>query len=190
MITNENARRIFLAVEPPVGVKELVETLKGHIPIHQSLKWMRFYNIHLTVYFIGNIDTVHYHEIVEECAFVFSSVGSFRLEFDKIVQMPSVKPRMIWARYKVSDEFTFLYHQLHERLKPYLKSSAYVYDKPVPHITLARFHGFKSDIFSDVFENLLLPDMHISKVGIWETVNKNGQSDYVQNNEMFYLTVP
>lgn len=188
MITiNEHRRRIFLAVEPPVAITELVEALKDRIPIHQSIKWMRIPNIHLTVYFIGNITTVHYSEIVEKCAPVFSSVGPFRLEFDKVVQMPAVKPRMIWARYKPSDEFTFVYHQLHERLKPYLKGSAHVYDKPVPHITLARFHGLKSDQFFDLPENKVIADFDISKVGVWETVNTNGQSNYIQNKEVFYL---
>lgn len=188
MLIPKNERRIFLAVNVPPETVLLLEGLKKANLYCPDIKWMRDHNLHLTIFFIGNIECSDYSNIVNICRTCVAKFAPFRLEFDGLKFMPSLRPRMLWARYRIQDQFTSLYHHLHEKLKPYLHATSGIYEQPVPHITIARFGNLKQTPIVNLTEGGLLPDIYIDKVFIWETENSNGPSNYIQNLEGFNLS--
>ncbi len=188
MIIDKNFRRVFLAVAAPAEMVTLIDELKKACSTHRALKWMRVHNLHLTIFFIGNIAKKDYNSVVEGCRNTVAKFAPFELIFDSVSTAPSANPRMLWARYKPHDQFTDLYHALNTCLKPHFQNSFEVYEQPVPHITLARFHGLKQPEILSVPLGCILPNIYIDKIFIWETESNNGQSDYIQNPEALYLT--
>lgn len=184
----ENARRIFLAVGAPAETPLLLEQLKQSMPSYPSLKWMRPYNLHLTLYFMGNVASENYTLVTELYREVLSRFSTFTLKFDSLVAMPSWKPRMIWARYHKHSEFTRLYYALHNASRGILESNFEAEQIPVPHITLARFYGLKIKKGLSIPSGYMLPDITVSEAFIWETKSVNGQHDYVQNEEGLKLS--
>ena len=179
MLLPENIRRVFLAVAAPSETLDLLEDLKTRIPYHKALKWMRPQNLHLTIFFVGNIENRDYEHIIAGCREIVSSFSPFSLKFDGVAVMPSQKPYMLWAKYKTHEGYTEMYHCIRKRLESYVKNDSEVYSNPVPHITLARFHGLRQNNFQNMCSEVLLPELHIDKVFVWETENKQGQSDYM-----------
>lgn len=184
MLIPENKRRIFVAVDVPLETEMLIEILKQQIPVQPSFKWMRIQNLHLTLYFIGNIQQEHYDCVVKECRELVSRFDPFTLKFDSLVTMPSYKPNMIWARYKEHAVFTRLYHLLHDRLKLFTNSNFELYEHPIPHITIARFHGLKQAGFIKLPSHYSLPDINIEKAFVWETQTADGQSNYIRDAQL------
>lgn len=181
MLLPENIRRLFLAVAAPSETLILLEDLKCRIPHHKAWKWMRPKNLHLTIFFVGNIEIHDYEPILKEFREIVSSFSPFSLKFDGIAIMPSKKPYMLWAKFKKHERYTEMYHSIHKVLSPYLKNNSEIYSEPVPHITLARFHGSGQNNFTDINSGVILPEVYVDKIFIWETENKTGQSDYIQD---------
>lgn len=187
MILPENIRRIFLAVPAPSETEDLIEGLKRKFPAQKALKWMRPQNLHITIFFIGNIERQNYNLIRRKCEEVISDSPPFRLMFDGLTAMPSQKPHMLWAKYKTNVRYTEMYHSIHNSIAPYINGGSKVYENPVPHITLARFHGVKSIDLSDISSDIVLPEVHVNEFCMWETESRPGQSDYRQDNNCFKL---
>lgn len=187
MLFPENIRRVFLAVPAPPETWVVMEELKERTSAHKALKWMRPQNLHLTVFFVGNIEYKLYAPVLKQCEEVVSSFPPFNLTFDGLAMMPSRKPHMLWAKYKTNGTYTQMYHSIHNKLKPFMKSISTVYEHPVPHITLARFHGLKDFSIPGTVSDIILPQVHVNKVCMWETENKSGQSDYFQDSNCLIM---
>lgn len=187
MILKNNQRRIFLAVDAPNEAIQFIQLNNRLIPHQKKFKWMRLHNLHLTVYFIGNIDTNKYDEIFNLSKKIISGFTSFTLLPEKISLMPTQHPRMIWIKYYTHPAFTELNHALHNALKQFeLKANQY-YQEPIPHITLARFYGLKENINLSQLKEIALQPLAIKEIKMWETVSSEGSSDYSQNNESLFL---
>ncbi|MFN7013171.1 MAG: 2'-5' RNA ligase family protein, partial [Bacteroidia bacterium] len=113
MILKYNQRRIFLAVDAPKEASDFIQLNNSIIPHQKKMKWMRLHNLHLTIYFIGNIDANKYDEIFNVSKEIISSFSSFTLLPEKICLMPLQHPRMIWIKYYTQPIYTELYHTLH-----------------------------------------------------------------------------
>lgn len=187
MILENNQRRIFLAVDAPNEASEFIQLNKHIIPHQKKFKWMRLHNLHLTVYFIGNIGAHKYDEIFNLSKEIISDFSSFTLLPEKISLMPSQHPRMIWIKYFTHPSFTELNHDLHNALKQFKSKANQYYKEPIPHVTLARFYGLKENINLSQLKEIALPPLTIKEIKMWETISSDGLSDYTQNPTSLFL---
>jgi 2'-5' RNA ligase len=101
--------------------------------------------------------------------------------------MPTSNPRMIWIKYHIHPAFTELNHALHHVLKKFLLKTHPIYPNPLPHITLARFYGFKKEININEFKNVLLQPLTVKEIRMWETMPSESKSDYSVSEKPFFL---
>ena len=116
---------------------------------------MRFINLHLTIYFIGNINAEDFEKVLDAVGPIINLQKIFLLHFENISFAPVQNPKMIWARFHKSIDFTNLVNSIHEALKSIVPGVKFYYKEPVPHITLARFPQkieFKKINIERVFE--------------------------------------
>lgn len=163
-------RRIFLAIPAPEEIPIYMEKLREINHELSEIKWMRNYNLHLTIYFIGNINNEDFDKVTAAVLPVINSHEKFTLELEKICFAPSKKPRMIWARFHRSSSFTKLSNSIHESLKSIIPQNKFHYEEPVPHITLARFHSIEKLGNFNISGSPELSKIHIASCQLWESV--------------------
>jgi len=139
---------------------------------------MRRKNIHLTLYFIGNIPVEQFEEVTAGIAPCVQAQKKFTLEFDALCFAPGRKPRMIWMKYKKNFAFSSFAQTVHGALKRIIPANKFYFPEPVPHITLARFHSMKNYTDIQLTEPLSLAPLHIESCELWETIHAGGRSDY------------
>ena len=143
-------KRVFLAI--PVNY-EIVGAIRSFISLNtpqldkKSLKkfrWIREENLHVTILFIGEVEEKLIPQIIDRVFEVILEKKSFELEFDDFRSAADPKyPRMIWAAFKQSPEFTKLHNQMIEAVQPIARVDASRKD-PVPHITVARYNPVRN----------------------------------------------
>lgn len=104
---------------------------------------MRNSNLHLTVFFIGDVEDAVVGEIRNKLPLIASRITApFSLRFQSFSPEGGrkSKPSMIWARFEKSDEYTALNRLLLDELKPLLPEGARFHE-PIPHVTLARIRS-------------------------------------------------
>ncbi|GIV44309.1 MAG: RNA 2',3'-cyclic phosphodiesterase [Bacteroidia bacterium] len=183
----ENIRRLFLAIDAPNEASEFIRLNQNIFPHQKKLKWMRLQNLHLSIYFIGNIDAKKYEEVFNLSKEIISGYSSFTLMPEKFCLMPSQHPRMIWIKYYTHPIFTAINHALHQSLKKFELQNNPIYPKPIPHITLARFYGLKENINLSQLNEIALQPLAVKEIKMWETISSEGSSDYTQNKESLFL---
>ena len=131
---------------------------------------MRFNNLHLTLYFIGNIKGEDFEKIVETVRPIINSCEKIALDFEKISFAPSQHPKMIWARFYKNTSFTQLVNSLHEVLNTIVPENKFIFKDPIPHITLARFHPLKEFEKINIERPLELAQLTITTCEIMESI--------------------
>ena len=164
-------RRLFLAVPVPPEVPAYREQLKQENIDIGEIKWMRLYNLHLTGYFIGNVEAEKVDRVMDLIRPVINDRKSFPVDLETVCFAPSRSPRMIWLRFHKNDAFTKLSNDIHEALSELLPGNKFHYKEPYPHITLARFHNkvYKSnEIKLPAFS---MPPLVIQGLELWESLS-------------------
>jgi 2'-5' RNA ligase len=133
--------RIFLAV-PLSGetIQNLgkVKEANEHV---EKIVWMRTHNLHLTVYFIGQVERANTGEIMDRVKPILEKQTAFDLALDSFCLAPDNKPRMVWARFHRNAVFTGLVNAIRTSIKDLIPDNSFFYEDPIPHITLARFNS-------------------------------------------------
>jgi 2'-5' RNA ligase len=132
--------RSFLAFELPLEVEAVVTRVSDELK-QSSLdaKWVKSRNIHLTVVFMGDIETDEIPAIKEEVGKVCLTYGAFDVSLRGLGCFPHArKPRVIWVGLEGDLERMSLFRDaLQERLIPFgIKEEK---RKFKPHLTLGRF---------------------------------------------------
>lgn len=186
MKSEDNTTRIFIAIPPPQEVIIFQEKLRN-INLHlKKIKWMRSNNIHLTIYFIGNINRENLKNVSEIIHLVIEKQTPFTLSFHELCFAPSKKPRMIWAKYHKHDSFSSFSANIHHALTKLIPNNKFYYNNPIPHITLARFHSMKNYTDISFPDPVVLPDLTINHCELWETVRTDGKSNYHRINSFSF----
>ncbi len=91
--------RAFIAIDLPAGIRsslaEAQEILKS---FGFRVKWVRPQNIHLTLKFLGNIDSDHIEKIIAAMTLTVTDFNSVSLSTGEIGVFPDIRrPRVIWA---------------------------------------------------------------------------------------------
>ncbi|MCX7649038.1 MAG: RNA 2',3'-cyclic phosphodiesterase [Flavobacteriales bacterium] len=178
--------RLFAAIPPPQEMLWIQKKFQDHLN-RGDWKWMRTENLHLTLCFVGNIRSEALPGLLESWEKVRWQFTPFRIWSDGPAWMPERKPRMLWWRYKKSQEFSNLHKALHRAAAPFkIRPSAWE-PHPWPHITLARFKGSRQGP-GWLPEVDACPDyLEINEIQIWQSLLHQGQVRYVPLPNRFPL---
>ncbi|WP_299986959.1 RNA 2',3'-cyclic phosphodiesterase [uncultured Pontibacter sp.] len=127
--------RLFIAAPLPEDLKEYL-TGQADMYKHEAIRLVPIDNLHLTLYFIGNVPASQLNTIQEVTAHMAQQFAPFTLHLEAIEPGPKPRsPRLIWARFKSHDAFA----QLSRSLTQALSAEPPLSREPKPHVTLARF---------------------------------------------------
>ncbi|MFA5075021.1 MAG: RNA 2',3'-cyclic phosphodiesterase [Candidatus Babeliales bacterium] len=133
-------KRLFLAINFDDQIlKKLAEYKK--LVKFANVNWTKKENLHITVYFIGNLKTLLIPDLIENLNQVFSKTENFILEFDKILfAPPNHTAHMIWAQFKFNKNYEKLVQNVSKEINQNFNLQQNNNFKDfIPHITLARF---------------------------------------------------
>lgn len=124
--------RLFVAIDLTDPVKDQVSTLLSGVP---GAKWVRRPQLHLTLRFIGEVETALFHAIDEALGSVESRAFDMRL--DGVGRFPTTgAPRVLWVGAQEQPALNRLYEQIGAALETVTIKPD---DRPFSaHITLAR----------------------------------------------------
>lgn len=132
--------RLFVALDLPDAVRralaELIAQLK---PKSHAPRWVRPESMHVTLKFLGNVDTQKLDSISAVLAAIHSA-QPVELHFRALGFFPNeFKPRVIWSGIEATPNLFQLAAAVEASLQPvgfHPESRAFV-----PHLTLARMHS-------------------------------------------------
>jgi 2'-5' RNA ligase len=134
--------RLFTGLEIPAEIGQMLSFLRGGLP---GARWIDPQNYHLTLRFIGDIDSGFAREIVSMLGRV--SRETFTLRLDGMSSFGGRKPRAVVANFAPSSALIELQAE-HERLlqRVGLEPEGRKY---IPHVTLARLRDSSSRQVAD-----------------------------------------
>lgn len=148
---------------------------------------MRSNNLHLTIYFIGNIQSGDFEKVVTTVRATIELQKKFTIEFENICFAPEKNPKMIWARFYKNDSFTQLSNSIHEALKFLMPQNKFHYKEPSPHITLGRFHPLKEIEHINIDTHPKLSEIQINSCELYESLPSPQGVQYTSAAPIFYL---
>ncbi|KAA3438881.1 RNA 2',3'-cyclic phosphodiesterase [Rufibacter hautae] len=127
--------RLFVAAKLPTKVQSyLVQAREAyHDP---NIRAVPEENLHLTLYFIGNVPYTEDTYIRQTLAQVAQRHAPFTLSLEQLEPGPKLRsPRLVWARLSQNEAFSALSQDLTQALAPAPPKQ----EKFIPHVTLCRF---------------------------------------------------
>jgi len=129
------AKRLFIALELPESCRETLAALNPHL---KGLRWLPAEQLHVTMSFIGHVNSTQEEPLREALAGV--RVPQFFLPIQGVGTFGGARPTVVWAGLGKGHPHLFALHKhvqdavLHAGLEPDLKPFH-------PHITLGRANG-------------------------------------------------
>ena len=158
--------RLFFAIPLNKQYTDLIIKYIQSYPQLKQLRWTREENLHITLFFGGNINAEYIPDLIKAAEEIFNETSKFELAPESIILKPSQKtPLMIWLKFKKDYLFSSIHTQLKEVVKTLVKSTEA--KTPIPHITLARIKN-KIPVLLNQAEKL--PKFMVDKVELWESI--------------------
>ncbi len=136
--------RVFSALDltPPVRQKviEHISRLRDLAP-HVKASWSREHNLHLTLKFLGQVQTSRLNQLSKAATAAVSGCSTFQVSIEETGVFPKPgKPRVLWLGIKDSSGQLA---ELHRRLEDACASEGFAKEqRPFhPHLTLARLRN-------------------------------------------------
>ena len=131
--------RSFVAIELPRQLKQELDRLQKQLMVEKpQIKWVKPDGIHLTLKFLGNVDTAKIDSITQAVAESARQVPPFRLNIQGLGAFPNLKRvQVVWVG--LGGELDKL-SRLYQLLEPKLARLGFPPEqRPFkPHLTLAR----------------------------------------------------
>jgi len=170
--------RLFVAIDLPLHIRERLGALCCGLP---GARWVEPEQLHLTVRFIGEVDSSVF-ALVREALTEVRAEG-FPLQLDGIGFFPPRgSPRVVWAGIRKSEELLRLHHRIESAL---VRSGLAPEERKFsPHITLARLKNTPSQrIGAYLAQNGLFvtEEFRISEFFLYSSVlNSRGARHYIE----------
>jgi len=163
----ETGIRLFVASTLPVEIKDFLQQ-QAQVYNHPSVRLIPEQNLHLTLFFIGNTSTTALPGIKEILQKIVAEHHAFRLQYLCTEPGPNPRsPRLVWARFIQHPEFEKLSRSLAGALLPEQNAK----QKPIPHITLARYK--KNDPAPPPVPLQQSPsniNFYVNSISLWQSV--------------------
>ncbi len=134
--------RSFIAVDATQEARDTLAGLQAKLnPILQSARWVRREQIHLTIAFLGDVETARQANLITRLQEAVGSIEPFCLRLAGVGAFPDAsRPRVLWAGLAGTglERLEALQHAV-------VKAARNAHCPPAddrfsPHLTLARFH--------------------------------------------------
>jgi 2'-5' RNA ligase len=132
-------KRLFLAIQLPPDMRQDLGKYKRMVKVHDA-HWTAEENLHVTTYFLGDIDEQVIENLTADLAAAVATVLPFTIVPRYITFAPPHDPRrMIWLQFHGNQAFTNLVSMCYHAITVYLHGQqAYDEARVTPHVTLAR----------------------------------------------------
>jgi 2'-5' RNA ligase len=162
--------RIFLASPlPPVWSESFLEISKKSYSL-EKFRWTPRDNLHITLFFIGEVEENNLENIVSALGKLFVGQKSFILEFETVeLRGKKSHPSMLWGKFRKNEMFSQISEKIFQSVKEFMTIEV-VHQDPIPHCTLARIKpGANTDLLNLKME---IPEkiISINAAELWKTV--------------------
>ncbi len=132
--------RSFIALEAPAAARESLVHCLRQFRATPGVKWVEERNLHLTLLFLGDVDSVRIPELESLLDDAVGGLKSFPLALKGVELFPAREPRLVWASLAARDDALV---RLHKELLGSLHREGFDPDaKPLKlHITLGRIRA-------------------------------------------------
>ncbi len=170
--------RLFVAIDLPAPVQEGLAAMFGGLP---GARWVVPEQLHLTVRFIGEVDSSRFRDIREALGEVRGHHFSQHLEGVGFFP-PRGRPRVLWAGVEKNEQLLQLYRRIEAALvraglEPERRKFA-------PHITLARLQNTPAarvGRFLAAHSLLVTADFAVNQFVLYSSVlNDRGAKHYME----------
>lgn len=140
------AQRLFVAISVPEDIKTQIvrarDALRDKLPSSVA-SWTRPENMHLTLQFLGNVDTARIESLKENLAQSLAGFGPIPLISERLGCFPDLRyPRVVWAWvYDDAERLAQLQQCVAQATAPFTHEPAE--SRFEGHITLARIRQIK-----------------------------------------------
>jgi RNA 2',3'-cyclic 3'-phosphodiesterase len=157
------AKRLFLSIPLSEFFLNTCEAFQKKHDV-KGVRWVSRENLHITVYFLGDIDEAHFPQAVDILDRLMKEFHPFDLKFDKAsFAPPGKKPRMIWAVFEHNSNYKRFVQKITEELSEFVRLEREKRD-PIAHITLGRLKNYhvakKLELLQPVVETPTLSVTH------------------------------
>jgi RNA 2',3'-cyclic 3'-phosphodiesterase len=133
--------RLFIAIAIPDEVKTKIEKAQAELRDlldEQSIRWTRPDHFHLTLKFLGNVNSDHVQPLIDAVQHVCNGFAAFQLAAHQIGFFPERGlPRIVWVAINdPTQRLTQLQHAVEIATSPFTTEAAE--SKFTGHVTLAR----------------------------------------------------
>ncbi|MFM2206812.1 MAG: hypothetical protein RL213_787 [Bacteroidota bacterium] len=158
--------RLFIAFPSVPSWIGILDNLRGRFP-YPDIRWTHTADLHLTLLFIGEVQSDRQEEVSSLASEVFSAKSPFTLEAETMTTWGDArKPNMFWLRFRRSPAFTDLRKSLYQAIAPTL-SLAPDHNDPIPHVTMARFKKGTVQPFESSLPEGFKREVTIDKAELW-----------------------
>ncbi len=172
-------KRLFVAISVPEKMVESFAHFQKTLSLTE-LRWTETENHHLTLAFLGYVDTTNVNKVVSELEKIAALTKTFQLEFQRIsLAPPNVIPRMIWAKFALNDTYSNLVDQIFASVESYTTEQSRV--EKIPHITLARFREDSQVEGISLVQPVVVPrTIEVTNFSLFESILSSDKSTYLE----------
>jgi RNA 2',3'-cyclic 3'-phosphodiesterase len=170
--------RLFIGIRIPNQIKEcLVEIQKRVLLGTIKSKQTRFDNFHITLLFLGEVDTNHIDEIIDHLESVAHLIKPFSVSLSGLGHFAKKNDVVLWVGIqKGLNELTRLANQTRIQLKTFRSNANQSYS---PHVTLARGVSFNM-IQHDIEIPMFHMEFEVSEIILYQSTRIHDVLTYVE----------
>jgi 2'-5' RNA ligase len=185
-VTGEISKPLFVSIPVPSAVTKVLSSIVQNNKELPDFRWIPEENYHITLFYIGRMKTTLIPGVQSALLHFFRSFPSFKLTFNEIaIVQNNGRNNMIWARFAENINFELCACKIRKVLLSLTELDPF-FQKPVPHITLARFNHTAAlhEISLSIKENRLPIPVRYCEL---RESNRIDNQVYYKKIETFYL---
>jgi len=167
--------RAFIAIPLDPKIQRVIERMHDHFKkINSDVNWVASKNIHITLKFLGDVNTEQINSAKQALATLYQSTRPFTVELSQLGAFPNInRPRTLWVGLKDNKQRL---SRIAESLEKALSKIGFQGDqKPFsPHITIGRIRSLKNfDALSKSISNYQIIEscaQTISKIILFQSI--------------------
>ena len=137
-----NVVRTFVCIEIPDSIKERIDHFQRNLKaIEAQVSWTKSSNIHLTLKFLGGVETTRIDRVRKAVKRAVTGISPFEIEVSGAGCFPSPRnPRVLWVGFSAVPEAL---KQLYANLEDELAREGFPREKRKfsPHLTIGRIRS-------------------------------------------------